>query len=151
MTQDEELIFKRFPADKQDQVRGLVEYATLMGLTGKDLVSIGGKLDRIRANQDRKYRLEAVRAFNPIAIGADRTKTGYSLREALHHRFKLNTANGTYIFENHYGDFKVKSVTTGKTKTYSPTYEDFGRLQWKALAYHRVLWDVHSGQLQLNF
>ena len=57
---DEELlVFKRFPTEKQDQVRALVNYATLMGLTGKDLVSIGGKLDRLKAARERKHQ-EAV-------------------------------------------------------------------------------------------
>jgi hypothetical protein len=50
---EEELVFKRFPVEKQDQVRQLVGFATLMGLTGKDLVSIGGKLDRIRVAMER--------------------------------------------------------------------------------------------------
>jgi hypothetical protein len=52
MELEEELLFKRFPADKQEQVRQLVAYAQLMGLDGKDLVSIGGKLDHIKASAE---------------------------------------------------------------------------------------------------
>ena len=36
----------RFSADKQDLIEQFVEYAQLMGLSGRDLVAISGKLDR---------------------------------------------------------------------------------------------------------
>ena len=49
------LHFRRFSAEKQDQIRALVNYATLMGLDGRDLVSIGNKLNRIAARRKIKY------------------------------------------------------------------------------------------------
>lgn len=78
---DEELLFfRRFPAEKQDQVRALVNYATLMGLNGKDLVSIGGKLDRLKAAAERKQRHTIIAEMmkNVQPIGKDKAKFGYS-------------------------------------------------------------------------
>ena len=49
MLDQDEIIFCRFPEAKQPQVRQLVQWARLLGLTGRDLISIGGKLDRLRA------------------------------------------------------------------------------------------------------
>lgn len=51
MSDTDELKFRRFSEDKQEQVRQLVAYTTLMGLSGKDLISIGTKLERIRKMQ----------------------------------------------------------------------------------------------------
>jgi hypothetical protein len=70
--QDEELFFKRFPLEKQDQVRQLVSFATLMGLTGKDLVSIGGKLDRIRLAIERDRLRGIVNEMDLRAIKSPR-------------------------------------------------------------------------------
>lgn len=72
---DEELVFKRFPPEKQDQVRQLVGFATLMGLTGKDLVSIGSKLDRIKlAGEKRQREAALVDLMDRCSlIGKDRT------------------------------------------------------------------------------
>ena len=55
MTDEKELIFRRFPEDKQEQIRQLVAYTTLMGLSGTDLVSIGGKLNRIEEKNQALY------------------------------------------------------------------------------------------------
>lgn len=66
MDDDLEINFKRFPREKQEQIRQLVNYATLMGLDGKDLISIGSKLERIKSNatiqENRKIIAELVKA-----------------------------------------------------------------------------------------
>ena len=79
MTDEEELIFTRFPAEKQEQVRQLVGFATLMGLSGKDLVSIGGKLDRIKQAKEREHLRSILRDMDlkPIKAGGYSTSWYY--------------------------------------------------------------------------
>jgi|688.fasta_scaffold1574741_1 hypothetical protein len=50
---EEDLTFKRFSSEKQEQIRQLVSYTTLLGLSGKDLISIGGRLERISSAKER--------------------------------------------------------------------------------------------------
>ena len=58
MLDQDEIIFRRFSEDKQPQVRQLVGWARLLGLTGRDLISIGGKLDRATAQQELRRNKE---------------------------------------------------------------------------------------------
>lgn len=142
---EEELVFKRFPADKQDQVRGLVNYATLMGLTGKDLVSIGGKLDRIKASRERIRNRELVETVKFAPIGSDS-------KSRLLERFKIKTTHGSYNFESQYNSWKVTSLKTKVTKTHTPEWHDFGvRASWQKRAQQSMLLDVATGHFQLNF
>ena len=54
---EQDLQFRRFSAEKQEQIRQLVCYATLMGLEGKDLISIGGTWNRSLGTAKRKENL----------------------------------------------------------------------------------------------
>ena len=146
MDDEEELVFKRFSADKQDQVRGLVNYATLMGLTGKDLVSIGGKLDRLRRAQKTKANMEVVKSFDLLPIG-DRISD---------RRFKLKTATGdAYNFElEHSQIWKVTSLNTKKILKHEadvwekclPRRGDYdSRKKWA------MLLDIANGKFKLDF
>jgi hypothetical protein len=143
-TDDEELIFKRFPDEKQDQVRALVNYATLMGLSGKDLVSIGGKLDRIKASRDRKHRLAIVQGFPIEPIGHD---TGGGMMR----RFKLVTSTGAYYFEQNYIGWKIKNPRTNKSIIHDPEYYEWGRISYDLRGRYNVLMDYHEGLVKLNF
>ena len=60
MDDDLEINFKRFPREKQEQIRQLVNYATLMGLDGKDLISIGSKLERIKSNATNSAKMAKI-------------------------------------------------------------------------------------------
>lgn len=64
-----DLTFKRFSPEKQEQIRQLVAYTALMGLDGKDLVSIGGKLDRIAKRQELDRNLEIGRSYVITPVG----------------------------------------------------------------------------------
>lgn len=151
MDNEEELFFKRFPDEKQDQVRALVNYATLMGLNGKDLVSIGGKLDRIKESQDRARRLAIVKGYEVLPIGKDVKLSRVPLNERIDRRFKLVTVNGAFHFENNYGNFKIKSVATNKVLTHHPQYRTWGRVGWRTRERYDMLIDIHEGLVQLNF
>lgn len=99
MTDEEELIFKRFPAEKQDQVRQLVGFATLMGLSGKDLVSIGGKLDRIKQVKERDHLRSIVLDMDlaPIKSKNRMTDSWYYTSGGTKYRFRGDSWGVTII------------------------------------------------------
>jgi len=158
MTEDQELekelIFKRFPEEKQEQVRGLVSYATLMGLTGKDLVSIGQKL--VRMDVAHEKRSNSARIADFVCHPVDRNGRELDIDSA----FKLKTARGSYTFEQRGGlRWVVTSSKTRVKKTHSIHNRDAGfagrSSGWYTSSYlHRrqqVLLDIADGHLVLDF
>ena len=63
-----DLKFRRFSKEKQEQIRQLVVYATMMSLSGKDLISIGGVLDRRGSVNEYKARVAIINALTAIAF-----------------------------------------------------------------------------------
>jgi hypothetical protein len=146
---EEELVFKRFPPEKQDQVRGLVNYATLMGLTGKDLVSIGGKLDRIKASNEKRAR-EAVLVemlARCTLIGKDK-KDSWEQRNPR--RFIYTDSSGRkWRVENlsYYGTKITSDTGTVVSVQFNQRYNvSRGRNDMKQL-----LLNIYDGHIQLNF
>lgn len=136
MSDEIELEFKRFSKDKQEQVRQLVAFATLMGLTGKDLVSIGGKLDRIALAQERKQRLTIVKGYDIKPIGS----------ADIDHKFKLTLNGIVYHFVyDHYDRWQIKNTKTNKRITVSTNWIDWGRIAWKKRGLYNILWALHNG------
>lgn len=148
--------FKRFSKDKQEQVRQFVAYAQMMGLTGKDIRSIGDKLDRMRLSEERKQNLEIVKGYNCLPIGNDRmVKPGKYLEERLDYRFKLKAAQGAYNFVIDYNQVAVTNVKT-KVKVTFPTagawdYELGNNLAYSRRIRYGILLLINAGQIQLNF
>jgi hypothetical protein len=138
---EDELFFKRFPADRQDQVRALVEYATLMGLTGKDLVSIGGKLDRLKVTNEIARNKEIIAGFKVNNPNSDYTK------------FSIKTTDSSYRFEEYGNGWRI---TSSKTKAHvrhnrNTDYALPNSYNWDKRKYCSVLLDIANGKLQLNF
>ena len=149
---EDDLIFKRFPADKQDQVRGLVEYATLMGLSGKDLISIGGKLDRLKAAAERNRNMDLIKSLTIYPIGIDSKQTGVRLQQALNDRFKIKTANGDYNFVYDYNSWHITSLKTRQIARYSPaSYYELGNIGWAWRARYTMMLELAHGKIALNF
>jgi hypothetical protein len=64
------LKLKRFSEDKHEQIEQLIVWCQMMGLTGRDLVSIGGKLDRMNSPETRmRDRLKEYRAKYQYTLG----------------------------------------------------------------------------------
>jgi hypothetical protein len=150
MSTEEELLFKRFPADKQEQVRQLVAYAQLMGLDGKDLVSIGGKLDRIKAAAEYRCNKSLVEtSFTFLAVGADKNRGEYY----LNNRWRIKTAGGSYTFQAQGWDvYRVKSNRTGAVRDHRVTADySLGTGDYYKRRRYAVMLDVAHGILPLNF
>lgn len=151
VTDEEELIvFRRFPKEKQDQVRALVNYATLMGLSGKDLVSIGGKLERLKVSQEKRAREVVLEELVKRCELIGRDRKDY---RAMHdpNRFDYTDSTGRkWRIENI--DWASARVTsdTGTTKRVRIieryTISGRGRYDMK-----QFLLNVHYGNIQLNF
>ena len=146
-----ELTFKRFPESKQEQIRQFVAYAQMCGLSGKDIRSIGDKLDRERKASERKSNMEIVKGFECLNIGEDAKRIDKKYR--LNDRFKLKTATGTYNFKYDYYGYQVTSLQTKKTvnhRTDVHAYELPIR-NYDEIARYATLLDIAFGKLKLNF
>lgn len=141
MSDDIELEFKRFGKDKQEQIRQLVSFATLMGLSGRDLVSIGGKLDRINQRRDKEQRLSIIKAYDVQPIGKD---------TSILSRFKLTINGVNYHFANDYGTFTITNTQTKKSKRHNiKAWESWGRIDWRVMERYNFLWELYQGQVTL--
>ena len=58
----------RFDPQKQDLIEQFVEYAQLMGLSGRDLVAIGGKLDRESKKEVKIANMAIIKGFDCLTI-----------------------------------------------------------------------------------
>jgi hypothetical protein len=148
-TEEVALHFKRFSAEKQDQIRALVNYATLMGLDGKDLVSIGNKLNRIVVNRRIKYNQDITDGMleRVELIGEDRKKP-----KVDHTRFVYVDAVGNKWRFDHitYWGVNITNMFTGVKKEFNQ-YDryDLGRCdRWTM---RQLLMNLHDGIIQLNF
>ncbi len=144
------LHFRRFSEEKQEQVRQLVAYATLMGLTGKDLVSIGGKLDRIKEKQEREANVRIAEGYLINTIPVGKTKAEQNNNEW--HKWKYKDANGqTWLFETRSRySLNIRSMATGKNKNFYPEIYISTGLHGKASKYNALL-NIHYGKILLNF
>ena len=138
----------RFSQARQDQVEQLISYAELLGLSGRDLVAIGGKMDRERAKVRKAANMEIVRSFDCLPIGRD-TINEHSIR------FKLKTGAGAYNFDNVDG-WNMWTVTSLKTKAtknhYVDMYEyELPKIHYRVRGRYAMLLDIASGKFLLNF
>jgi hypothetical protein len=138
---------KRFSDDKKEQLEQFVAYAQLMGLSGRDLVAIGGKIEREQAKQKKIANMEIVRSFDCLPIGSD---TIYNLDE----RFKLKTLHGAYNFEDDgWNRWEVVSLKTKvKRSHYADSYEyDLPKTNYRTRSRYAMLLEIAAGRFKLDF
>lgn len=140
---------KRFPKDKQAQVMQLVSWAQMLGLTGRDLVAIGGKIDRDIAAKERDANREICKQFNCLNVGAD--KGEYRLNK----RFKLTVDDRTYRFEQDgYNYVDIYSNKTKQKKHFQLDQHELGRVDWSYYSKYwrqNVLLNIYFGKIKLDF
>jgi hypothetical protein len=149
-----EITFKRFSKDKQEQIRQFVAYAQMCGLSGKDIRSIGDKLDREARAEEKRQNMEIVNGFECLPIGDDRRHQKHKnyYQNILSNRFKLKTARGAYNFSREWAAWDIKSLSTGVTKRYHPGEDyELGVLSWEHRLRYSVLLDIAQGRLKLDF
>lgn len=140
---------KRFPEDKQAQVMQLVAWAEMLGLTGRDLVSIGGKIDRDIKAREREANRAICKQFECLNVGSD--KGEYRLNK----RFKLVVNGQSYRFEQ--DSFSYVDVYSNKTKQkkhFQLDEYELGRVDWGFYSKYwrqRVLLNIYFGKIKLDF
>lgn len=135
---------KRFDKAKHDQLEGLLQWCQLMGLTGKDLVSLGGHIDRFQKSEEAKKNkalAESVK-FDPVGRDAD-----------MSNKWSYKTADGTrYTFES--ASWRRVWVTSNKTKvrkSFSMEYYEVGRGSWTKRDRLQCALNIINGNIVLNF
>jgi hypothetical protein len=148
----EELVFKRFPAEKQELVRGLVSYAMLMGLDGRDLASIGQKLTRMDLAQSKKSNADRIADYSCLPVQKNGIIQDYDKC------FRLHTLNGNYKFRYlSNSNWDVTSMSSKVILRYGVKNKDAqfrGTNYWtRSQEIHRkqLLLDIADGHLVLNF
>jgi hypothetical protein len=145
MEDEIDIEFKRFSKEKQEQIRQLVAYTTLMGLTGKDLVSIGGKLERMKEAEERKRRLAIVRTY-PVIENYDNSQIAFDVI--------VNNINYRIIIgRSYYYSVEVKIVNKKTSKSLKCSINrsfSWGRLSTRFLStIYDILWEHYEGILRL--
>ena len=145
--QEDELYFRRFPAEKQDSIRALVSYITLLNLDGKDLISIGGRLDRLKIKREVSRNRAIVAEMDLRLVGKD---------TSMNSRWAYVSPDGTrYIFDAaDWYDVRVRNPKTGVTRTMM-IHDHYQIGRRVASIHHRYLADVmlnvHYGFIKLDF
>lgn len=134
--------FRRFPADKQGQVEQFVSYAQLMGLSGRDLISIGQFMDRAVTRTKIKQNRELAQSVDCLPVGSSR----------LDIEWKVKNNNGTYLFKStRPGKFRIRSVTSGTVIDHLTNDYELGALTFDKLMRYNCLVDIALGKLTLDF
>lgn len=144
------LHFRRFSEEKQDQVRALVNYATLMGLSGLDLVSIGGKLDRIKKKREVEHLSNIAEELckSCALIGTDNKTANkdhrrWNYTDGMGRKWKFDDAD--------YWQVQVTSDTGVKKRFRNLERWAVGRSNSAGWTMRQVMLNVHSGKIVLNF
>jgi len=141
------MTLKRFSEEKRTQVDQLIAYAQLMGLSGSDLVSIGGKMVRDAKRVRKKANVEIIKGFECLPIGRDR-------KWAVNDRFKLKTTNSAYNFEFNGDGFRIKSLRTNAICNYrvnDPYEYELPSVSWAMRYRYTMLLHIAEGRFKLDF
>jgi hypothetical protein len=150
LEKENELIFKRFPEGKQEQIRQLVSYTTLMGLTGKDLVSIGGKLIRLDEKHERENNLRIAEGYAATVKPAGKTKKDQDQNENRKWIYVDATNNRWEFQTSSFYKCDVINRSTNNRKHFFLEIRINKYLKGKGYMYNALL-NLHHGNIQLNF
>jgi hypothetical protein len=147
---EKELSFRRFADDKQEQVRQLIAYTTLMGLTGKDLISIGGTLNRIKERQEQVANLHIAEGYAAKIATFGKTKSDKETNtgrrwvyvDALGAKWEFKTVS--------FYQCEITNRSTNKRKHFYLDVYFSKYLKGKGYMYNALL-NLHYGNIQLNF
>lgn len=133
----------RFPQSKHDQIKQLMAYAELCGLSGPDLISIGGYIDRKRKADNASHLIEIVSSYNI------KLSNGQNPR-----RFSIKNDFGNYQFDSdsYYDRWTIINTKTKQKRSIIPSTQDWPRsLSWNKRAVYDMVLAVHNGEVKLDF
>lgn len=134
---------KRFDPSKHQQLEEFIAWVRMMGLSGRDLVSLGGQMDRMEQRDTVLQNRAIVEGMQVDPVGSDRSTA---------ERWTVKTINGRYKFQCDYNMVHVVSYKTKKSKTFhvSENYE-LGKMHWRKRIKYEALLDWHHGKIVLDF
>jgi hypothetical protein len=141
---------KRFPESKHEQIRQLMSYIEMCGVSGRDLVSIGGYIDRRAASDRYQAAKERVKAFIDQKTICP---IGYNTEDQLANRFKYRGITGNYNFvRNGWSSWEVTSLKTKIKKTINTSNRSWpSHVRWGQREFYDMVLDIADGNVQLNF
>lgn len=134
---------KRFDPSKHQQLEEFIAWVRMMGLTGRDLVSLGGQMDRMQQREEVTSNRAIVEGMQLDRVGSDRS---------IEERWTVKTVNGRYRFDVDYSAVQITSYQTKKRMTWHchRNYE-LGKMHWRKRVKYEVMLDWHHGKLVLDF
>ena len=141
---------RRFPESKHEQIRQVMSYLEMCGLSGRDIVSIGGYMDRHAASELYRAAQDRVKAFidqkTIRPIGGDH-------KDQVVNRFKYCGIDGDYNFVNDgWAGWEVTSMKTKAKKRFSNTDRVWpGHVHWSRRHFYDMVLDIADGNVRLNF
>jgi hypothetical protein len=134
---------KRFDPSKHQQLEEFIAWCQLMGLTGKDLISLGGHLDRAQQQAEVERAKEIVCSYQLDKVGHDR---------AIEERFTIKWLDARFRFDNDGWDWvKITNYKTKQIRRFPLPSYNLGRMHWRKTWVYRAVLAVHYGKIQLNF
>jgi hypothetical protein len=138
--------FRRFDAEKQEQIQQLIAWARLMGLNGRDLVSIGGKLDRLNKQEELRRNKELVDKFKKT-VSVSKGQQLYSYESISSFTFKTNKMKNSVRIATAGGCFSNEIIIDGKTRHAIKDYETGkGKCAWM----DKVLLNIYHGDVKIT-
>ena len=121
MDEDQEIYFRRFDKQKQDQVRQLVSYITLLDLSADDLISIGNRLKRVKIGEEVRINKALSKdlyqnvsiinyQFNNLVFTLDYNDTIYKFKFNGWYNYTVNIENKSSKLTK---NFNVKTYNVG--------------------------------------
>ena len=138
---------KRFDKAKHEQLEQLIAWSQLMGLTGKDLVSLGGHIARAQEREEVDRNINLVDNMGCEPIGKDSamdTRWKFAQRGVVWHCVD----SGGYA-----SSVRITNTKTKVTRTFRPGHHALGRMGWhsgRGLRYRTML-DISEGKILLDF
>jgi len=134
---------KRFDKDKHDQLEQLIAWSQMMGLSGRDLVSLGGHIDRAQKTEEAKSNRTLAETIKFDPVGGD---------TEMHNKWSYLTPDGRYTFQDaRWGQVVVVSNKTKVRKNFRTEVYQLGRMHWGKRDRLQCALNIINGRIVLDF
>jgi hypothetical protein len=134
---------KRFDPQKHEQLKGLLEWCALMGLSGKDLVSLGGHIDRAQAAAEAKSNRALAETIKFDVVGGD---------SDMSNKWSYLKPTGRYTFQDaSWHNIVVTSNSTKVRKRFNLEHYEIGRMGWQKRDRLQCALNLVHGKIVLDF
>ena len=134
---------KRFDKEKHDQLEQLIAWSQMMGLSGRDLVSLGGHIDRAQQAAEAKSNRTLAETIKFDPVGGD---------TEMSNKWSYLTPDGRYTFQDaSWGRITVVSNKTKVRKVLRTEVYQLGRMHWNKRDRMQCALNIINGRIVLDF